>query len=127
MSKPTKEEIVQELQLRNIDFDGGATLKDLSGLLAESQARDTEVNAPGSTVNEDEGKPVVQPLETVKQKVPVLKGERCWNCYAQDRKTKNRLDANGECSECGFQKELIYNTELEAQKAKARIEEGQFA
>lgn len=120
MAKKTKAEIIQELQDRNISFDGGASEKELSSLLAESVARDSEVNAPGATADEDEGHPVVQPLESVEVKVPVLKGERCWNCYAQNRRTRNTLDKEGVCADCGFEKGLLYNGNIEAEKAKER-------
>lgn len=81
-----------------------------------------EVNAPGSTVNEDEGKPVVQPLESIPESVPVHDHERCWNCYAQDKKTRNFLDEDGICAECGFEKDLLYNGNIEADKAAQRME-----
>lgn len=93
----------------------------------KKKVEESEVNAPGATVNEDEGKELVQPLETVEDKVPVLKGERCWNCYAQDRKTKNRLDENGVCDACGFQKGLLYNGTIEADKAAQRAEAARVA
>lgn len=95
--------------------------------MPRTKKEDLEVNAPGSTVNEDEGKPVVQPLETVPEKVPVLKGERCWNCYAQDRKSRNRLDENGVCEVCGFQKGDLYNGTIEADKAAQRLEAARAA
>lgn len=128
MAKRTKQEIVQELQNRNIDFDGGASDKELLALLTSAEARDEDVNAPGATTNEDEGKPLVEPLESVTaQKVPVLRKERCWNCYAQDKKTRNFIDENGSCSVCGFEKSELYNGNIEADKAAQRVEAARAA
>lgn len=86
------------------------------------------VNAPGATVNEDEGKPAVQPLETVpEQQVPVSRKEQCWNCKANDRRTPNRLDENGVCAKCGFEKGQLYNGNIEADKAAQRMEAARAA
>lgn len=96
--------------------------------MARSKQPVPEVNAPGATVNEDEGKPVVQPLESVEeQPVPVSRREQCWNCKANDRRTQNRLDENGVCAECGFQKGLLYNGDIEADKAARRMEAARAA
>lgn len=46
--------------------------------------------------------------------------ETCWNCKAQDRKTKNRLNDEGVCDTCGFNKNTLYNSTLEAEKAGQR-------
>lgn len=127
MARQTKEEVIQELQKRNIEFDGGATLKDLTALLSDSQAKDGDVNAPGATNNEDKANPIVPSQESPAVSAPVLHKERCWNCYAQDRKTKNLLDENGECAACGFVKDLLYNGTIEADKAAQRVEMAQAA
>lgn len=122
MAKVTKEEVIQQLQDRNIEFDGGASQKDLQVLLDESIARDGDVNSPGSTNTEDKANPVVQPLESVAIPVTVSRKEQCWNCKANDRRTPNRLDKNGHCGVCGFNKGELYNGNIEADKAAQRIE-----
>lgn len=122
MGKVTKEELVQELQSRNVEFDGSATVKDLTALLKDSQARDTEVNAPGSTDNSDKANDVVKPIESVAVSAPIHDHERCWNCYAQDKKTRNFLDKDGNCPVCGFKKDDLYNGNIEADKAAQRVE-----
>lgn len=48
----------------------------------------------------------VAPIESVKSENP------CWNCGSQ--MTGDR------CEECGFDKSLLYNLELEADKAHKR-------
>jgi hypothetical protein len=60
---------------------------------------------------------------TVEQKAP-FKGEQCWNCKNQNRRTGNRLDEAGNCAECGFSKnsDSMYNGNLEADKAAQRVE-----
>jgi hypothetical protein len=66
----------------------------------------------------------VAPVQSV-DKAPVkAKGEICWNCKSQDRKTGNRLDESGVCSVCGFNKnsEDFYNGNVEADKAAQRVE-----
>lgn len=50
----------------------------------------------------------VAPVESVEKKVT----DPCWNCGAQ-------LESNV-CSECGFDKSLVYNLELEAEKARQK-------
>lgn len=124
----SKEKIIQELQKRSIDFDGGASKQELEALLADnSDPADNDVNAPGATNNEDKANPIVQPLQAADVKTPVLKGERCWNCYAQDKKTRNRLNEDGVCDVCGFEKDLLYNGNIEADKAAQRAEEARAA
>lgn len=118
----SKSELIQELQSRKIEFDGGSTQKELQALLDSINQQDAEINAPGATTNEDEGKPAVQPLESVPDSVPVHKHERCWNCYAQDKKTRNMLDEDGVCAVCGFEKGELYNGNIEADKATQRME-----
>lgn len=127
MPARSKEEVVQELQKRNISFDGGASGKDLLKILKQAERRDNDVNAPGATDNSDPAPPVVQPLESVNVPAPVKKGEICWNCQAQDSKTKNRLDEDGTCPVCGFEKDKLYNGTIEADKAAQRVEAAQAA
>ncbi len=52
--------------------------------------------------------------ETVKSE-PVPVTDRCWNCYNQGQ--ENQLE-DGKCAVCGFDKNLIYNLELEEQRAR---------
>lgn len=58
----------------------------------------------------------VAPIESVpitdstKVKIEQPRGEKCWNC-------ENYLDVKGKCSACGFDKSLIYNLDLEAERA----------
>lgn len=48
--------------------------------------------------------------------------EICWNCQNHDPKTKNRLDDDGTCDVCGFEKDKLYNGNIEADKAAQRAE-----
>lgn len=127
MPARSKEEVVQELQKRNISFDGGASGKDLLKVLKQAEKRDNDVNAPGFTDNSDLTPPIVQPLESANVPAPVGKNEICWNCQAQDPKTKNKLDENGVCETCGFEKDKLYNGTIEADKTAQRIEAAQAA
>ena len=72
----------------------------------------------------NETKEMVEPLVTVKT---APRGELCWNCKAQDPKTKNRLDDNGVCEVCGFEKDKLYNGNIEADKTAQRIEAAKAA
>lgn len=125
MPARSKEVVIQELQKRNVDFDGGASASSLLKQLKALEKRDGDVNAPGATNNEDLPNSAVQPLESVS--VPVSKGEVCWNCKAQDSKTKNRLDEGGVCEVCGFEKDKLYNGNIEADKTAQRIEAARAA
>lgn len=64
----------------------------------------------------------VQPVESVKEAPSPNKGEICWNCKNQDPQTKNRLDEDGVCDACGFEKDKLYNGNIEADKAAQRAE-----
>lgn len=64
----------------------------------------------------------VQPLESKNEKPAENKGETCWNCKNQDKRTKNRLNADEVCETCGFDKKTLYNGELEADKAAQKAE-----
>ena len=122
MAIRSKEEVIQELQKRNIEFDGGASRNSLLRILKQSERKDTTVNAPGSTVNEDDQ--TVEPLEATTE-APKDEGELCWNCAAQGE--KNYLDAEGKCAVCGFEKNKLYNGDIEAEKAAKRQEAAQAA
>jgi hypothetical protein len=56
---------------------------------------------------------LVAPIESVESKAEVSDDNACWNCG-------NKLDHKQVCSECGFDKSLLYNLELEAEKAAKR-------
>jgi hypothetical protein len=66
----------------------------------------------------------VQPLDsdTKKDQPTKVQGELCWNCKNQDPETTNTLDKNGNCAVCGFEKNLLYNGTIEADKAAQRVE-----
>lgn len=58
-------------------------------------------------------------LDTDKADKPAAEaetGEVCWNCRNHDPKTSNRLDAQGNCKVCGFEKDKLYNGNIEAAK-----------
>lgn len=65
----------------------------------------------------------VQALKSVDE-APQKKGEKCWNCANHDK--KNYL-VDGVCDTCGFDKNSLYNGNLEADKAAQRIEAAQAA
>lgn len=60
----------------------------------------------------------VQPLESVDE-TPKKTGDKCWNCANHDKKS---YLVDGVCDTCGFDKNLIYNGNLEADKAAQKIE-----
>jgi hypothetical protein len=71
------------------------------------------------------------PVEEETPSGPVLEEEvvvrpttqECWNCKNHGK--SNSLDANGVCEECGFDKSILYNLDLEAEKAAARQKQAQ--
>lgn len=64
----------------------------------------------------------VEPLET--KEAPKSK-ELCWNCTNHGE--KNRLSLDGTCEVCGFDKNTLYNGNLEADKAAQRAEAARAA
>lgn len=52
-------------------------------------------------------------------------GEACWNCKNQGQ--DNRLDKDGVCETCGFEKDKLYNGNIEADKAAQRVEAARAA
>lgn len=80
---------------------------------------------PKSDQVKDEG--TVQPLESVDEspKSDNKTKELCWNCTSQGE--KNYLDKNGVCEVCGFDKNLLYNGDLEADKRAQRVEAARAA
>lgn len=65
----------------------------------------------------------VQALESVDES-PKQKGDKCWNCANQDKKS---YLVDGVCDVCGFDKNNLYNGNLEADKAAQKIEAAQAA
>lgn len=61
----------------------------------------------------------VEPIESV-DNAPTKSRELCWNCKNHDK--KNRLDVDGVCDVCGFEKDKLYNGNIEADKTAQRIE-----
>lgn len=45
---------------------------------------------------------------------------KCWNCA--NHGVKSKTDNNGVCSTCGFDAKLVYNGDIEADKAARRVE-----
>lgn len=75
--------------------------------------------------------PPVQPLQSspsapaAPPEPPKKTGEACWNC--KNHGEDNRLDKNGVCDVCGFDKGTLYNGNIEADKAAQRVEAAQAA
>ncbi len=61
----------------------------------------------------------VQPIESIQSK-PNKSDELCWNCKANGKDRHLTLD--GICEECGFNKNLLYNGNIEADKTARRVE-----
>lgn len=71
---------------------------------------------------------VVEPLKSKPDAPePKNKGEICWNCKNQDSETDNRLNDDNVCDVCGFEKDTLYNGNLEADKAAQRAEAARAA
>lgn len=66
-----------------------------------------------------EATPLVEPIESITDKKapkkPETPGIKCWNCEG----TLNKKEV---CPDCGFDRKLVYNLDLEAQKTKERIQ-----
>lgn len=67
----------------------------------------------------------VAPSEPTPPAPPKKTGEVCWNCKNQGE--DNRLDEDGQCAVCGFDKSTLYNGNIEADKAAQRVEAAQAA
>jgi hypothetical protein len=61
----------------------------------------------------------IQPIESVKTN-PNKSDELCWNCKANGK--DNRLTVEGICDICGFNKSMLYNGNIEADKTAQRAE-----
>lgn len=68
-------------------------------------------------------KPKDDPSE--QNEAPKKTGEVCWNCKNQGE--DNRLDKDGVCPVCGFDKDKLYNGNIEADKAAQRAEAARAA
>lgn len=79
-----------------------------------TEEKTTDVVAPIESVDE-------VPVQVETNDGPVLRDESetrrnsedCWNC-------DGKLNASGKCPKCGFDKSLLYNLDLEAEKAIER-------
>lgn len=70
-----------------------------------------ESGAPVVTADED--KAVQKEQKQAAKKAEAGSGEACWNCG-------KGLDKKGVCSNCGFEKDKLYNGNLEAERARER-------
>lgn len=69
--------------------------------------------------------PGVQPPEDNDSPKEKKTGEVCWNC--QNQGEDNRLNGDGKCAVCGFDKSTLYNGNIEADKAAQRAEAARAA
>lgn len=65
---------------------------------------------PQAKPDDVEVKSPVAPLESTETSPVKESKEKCWNC-------EGSLDNEGICSKCGFDKKLLYNLNLEAERA----------
>lgn len=90
------------------------TVEDLKKQLADANDRADKAEAAAEAL-----KPEVVPVApnpTGRQEQLYEDGkELCWNCVNHGK--KNILPDDGVCPECGFDKEKLYNGNIEAEKA----------
>lgn len=99
----TKDELIQEVQNKGLEFDGNMTVSELQDVLdREANYVDSPV-APVKSVDDAPNEPVTGATM------------RCWNCANQG--TKTRLPANGICTVCGFDVNQVYNGNIEAARS----------
>jgi ribosomal protein L37E len=69
-------------------------------------------------------KPKEDKTETALEDSPIVDAsnqktnEQCWNCKNHGK--KNYLDTKGNCEDCGFTKDSLYNAKIEEDKANRR-------
>lgn len=108
-----KDALIQELQAKGLEFDGGMSVEELQAILDKGEEYKDGPVAPVKSVDDAPKEPVTGATM------------RCWNCANQD--TKTRLPANGICPVCGFNVNTVYNGNIEAARAAARQQANQPA
>ena len=105
-----KDALIQELQNKGLEFDGGMTVEELQAILDKA-----------NNYSKDEDKDWVEPIKSVDDAPtePVTGATmRCWNCA--NHGTKSRLNSKGICEVCGFDVNAVYNGNIEAARAAQR-------
>lgn len=106
MASPSKDNLIQKLQNKGLEFDGGMTVEELQAILDRAAAYKDGLVEPVKSVDDAPEEPVTGATM------------RCWNCANQG--TKSRLGNDGVCKVCGFDVKLVYNGNIEAVKAAER-------